>query len=352
MRDLGLIFMRNGQSPYWQLKPLTWDIVADLGITRTLELLQAKHISYLSAISQTTEHIHLAVDITISRHRNKIMMRPIMGELDFVTLMKFSEIISNYINDTSIRFELNIKTYILPKITPTCANLSKIIGSMTYPAEFDPRPAIKVYSHSELQKIPLDIYDTLMGSDDTPVIRDGRIYFVLMSTKYSYIKNLKILNGVSYIMDIADVRNNIGDMIQVANNSEAETRSDTVDEGKPVAIVFNTEGVPDSTRLGMLYDNHKIIWLSEVPNSAESELKLSGCVYNRLITGYRKFLNSTGLRLLTLLCDHMNNNEITDVMQNILELYSSSDITKSEMFKIISILSPRCIEIPPMDNAP
>lgn len=356
MKDLGLIFVKKEHSDTWELKPLSFDIIADLGIDRTLELLRTKTITYLSSISQDMEKIHLAVDITRSTHFNKFMERPIMGQLDIDTVMNYAKVISDYINVNTTRFEVSATTCILHLISPTSGVLpTKIFASVEYPITCvlsDLR--IKVYSRQELEsELPIERLNTLANLGFGQIMTYGeRTYFTIMSTEYSYIKNLKILKLATSVSD--DV-NMIGDMIYVAQSSECEHNNTKGEEPIPVALVFDANGVPEATRLALIFGDHSIMWVKDVCDSniyANAE-KLSPTEYNDIISSYKRSLSEpqkSRFLTLALLNDKISDSEVLYILRRILKLITDVKMTTSEIRQVLKILSPRCTEIPELWN--
>lgn len=343
MKDLGLILLGGcgmGTEPYKPRQPrrFTWDLVADLGVPRTLEVLRGKPVVYLSSITQS--NLEITKLVSPADHRpcsNDISIDEKFFNCNIDDVNDILSLIRNYANDIDSEFDVPIDG--IEAMLTRQLNMSTIVVAPKI--SIDGTKRIHVFSNEELRDVlPRDKYDKITDPnfEDTAIVHNHIPYMVAMSTKYKESENMWFLRNFAHQLPSDTLEKMIGTMLAITN--ESMISGESCNEGSVVAVVLDYSK-PFGCRLVDVHARDKNYPSKVISDIMDSKIKPG----NFTIEGkghYRLLFASTNERLRS---PDPTDRMIYDV--NILDLLNPalvSDLSTEEKQKILKLLEKNTVD--------
>lgn len=246
MTDLGLILLGDcgmHNKPFSRHpRRFTWDLVADLGIEMTLDVLRGKSVVYLSSLTQSNLEITKLVSPVDHRPRIEdisIDERFVNYGIDDISDM--ISLIRNYANCVSSEFDISIE--LIESTLNRQLNMSTIVAAPR--TDNDGKKHIHIFTNDELREVlPRDKYEKITDPnfEDTAIVHDHIPYMVAMSTKYKESDNMWFLKNFAHQCSPDIISKLIGTMLAITRESaitHEDCNRDRDDEGPVIAVMVD-----------------------------------------------------------------------------------------------------------------
>ena len=279
MTDLGLILLGHCGA---HNKPLcrhprrfTWDLVADLGILGTLDVLRGRPVVYLSSMTQS--NIEITKLVSPVDHRpciNNISIDERFINCGIEEISSIIDLIRGYADSLSSEFDVPIER--IESMLNRQLNMSTIVVAPTW--DIDGEKHLHIFTNDELREVlPRDKYDKITDPtfEDTAIIHDHIPYMVAMSTKYKESDNIWFLKKFAHQCSPDIISKLIGTMLAITRESaftHEDCDGDCTDEGPVVAVILD-RNKPYGHRLVDLHAHDKKYANDLVSNIVNSVIK-------------------------------------------------------------------------------
>ncbi len=220
----GLVYTHpSASSDPWEIEPLTYSLIAKLGVSKTMKLLKGQTVTYRSpTMSNTT--VRLAVTMVDGlRTQGDIRKLPKRAGVLRIDAAAADLVLNNYVINTKYDKSWNLGPS--PKYNILKRRLNHGEGTPWFiAASFtnSQNRISKIYTASDILALTDAEMLRIIGNTKDPYRSydiDGQEVFVIMSRRYHYQENIDAMTNLIDRINLSDCARWIGDAVSIANET-------------------------------------------------------------------------------------------------------------------------------------